>query len=135
MSRFTDATTSITPVGGKDWEVLDPIVWEIGEKGSGRELHIPIGFRCDLASIPRPFWWLLQPAGQPQVLAAICHDYLYRRPKRRPLGLRTKRSVDREFREMMKALGTPAPRRWVMWAAVRCAPWAGNDWGWGTLET
>ena len=128
MSRFTDATFAIQPIGGRDWRVTDEIVWEVGELGSGIEVVVASGFRTDLASVPRPLWWLLQPAGQPQVLAAIVHDWLYRKPLSRPPGARTKREVDREFRSMMVAVGTPWLRRWAMWAAVRCAVKAGRKW-------
>jgi hypothetical protein len=38
---------------------------------------IPAGFRCDLASIPRPLWWLIAPFELSEQ-APLVHDYLYR---------------------------------------------------------
>lgn len=130
MSRWTEATrVSISPIGGNNWKVNEPLYWEVGELDADNEvLEIPIGFVTDLASIPRPFWPIASPHGQPQVQAAIAHDYLYREPDRRPADLQTKRSVDREFRAMMVALGTPWYRVWYFWAAVSVAVKAGEDW-------
>lgn len=127
MSRWTDAQTSIQPVGGKEWKVTDELVWEVGVIGSGKFVTVQVGFRTDLGSIPRVFWPIISPHGQPQLQACVAHDFLYRKPRHRLLGCRTKREVDREFRHMMVALGTPTWRVWSMWAAVRLAFWAG-DW-------
>lgn len=126
MSRWTDAETSIGPVGGKDWEVKDELIWEVGTLGSRKCVTVPVGFRTDLGSIPRPFWPIISPHGQPQLQACVAHDYLYRKPHARIPGCRSKREVDREFRHMMIALGTPQLRVWTMWVAVRLAVTSGN---------
>jgi hypothetical protein len=57
--------------------LLKPISWH---PPAGQEslphVEVPKGFVTDLASIPRIFWSLLQPAGE-YAYAAIIHDYLY----------------------------------------------------------
>lgn len=128
MSRFTDAQTAVQPIGGKDWIVTDALVWEVGQLGSGIEFIVPVGAKTDLASIPRPLRLVLPPSGQPQVTAAVAHDHAYRVPQDRVRYMSRKREVDREFRLMMRALGTPLVRSWVIWAGVRVAFWAGTDW-------
>lgn len=128
MSVFTRSQLHISPALDNDWRVAKDIHWEMYDEGSEVWLTVPKGFVTDLASVPRPLWWLLAPHGQPQVLAAVLHDYLYRTPEARPFGTHTKRGADKVFRDAMKALKVPFARRWVMWAAVRCAPWAGVDW-------
>lgn len=126
MSRWTDADTAIRPAGGKNWEVTDELVWEVGRLGSGNCVTVPVGFQTDLGSIPRPFWSIILPHGQPQLQACVAHDYLYRTPSGRVPNCQSKREVDREFRHMMVALETPTLRVWTMWAAVRVAFWAGT---------
>ena len=125
---FTKAKSRvvITPIGGRNWQLVEPLHWELDEVGSGRWLTVPEGTITDLASVPRFLWWVLAPSGQPQVLAAVLHDYLYRCPDARPDGYETKRQADKLFRDAMKAIGTPWLRRWAMWFAVRLAITAGE---------
>jgi hypothetical protein len=70
----------------------------------------------DLASIPRFMRWFENPYGV-HTLAAIIHDELIAdEPNAGSLGSDT--LSDRFFREMMRAVGVPWLKRWVMWAAV-----------------
>lgn len=38
---------------------------------------IPAGFKTDLASIPKPLWWLYAPNDSETISASILHDWLY----------------------------------------------------------
>lgn len=95
---------------GGAWVVIEPVVYQSGVAGT--VLTIPAGFRTDLASVPRlPVVFLL--FGGTAHKAAVVHDYLY-----------TVRTLDRHIAdavlwEASAAIGVPAWRRWLMWAAVR----------------
>ncbi|MDB5540512.1 MAG: hypothetical protein JWQ89_2239 [Devosia sp.] len=52
MSIYT--TAQIQPLDG-DWQLVTPLVWEVGKLGTGLFIEAPAGFVTDLASIP---WWL-----------------------------------------------------------------------------
>jgi len=95
-------------------------------------LIIPEGFRFDLASIPRAFWWLLAPF-ELSVAAPLVHDYLYSHagkpsvsilpsnksipsPITNPLS---RAAVDLLFLEIMKDEGVSFWRRYPAYWAVR----------------
>lgn len=94
----------------------------------GRTFTVPAGYRTDLATVPRIFWWLIPPTGAYEI-AAVLHDWLcvrlaafYRRPD--PLdgaGLppATARETDRIFRQLMRMAGVGPVLAWVMWVGVR----------------
>jgi len=126
MSRFT-GPADLRHMGAgrwRSWQVLRPIVYEIGAEGSGVEAMVPVDFETDGASVPRLLWPLLPPTGR-YLRAAILHDYLYTRIKAgEPHALiRTRAAADREFRRAMAACGVSAPTRWLMWAGVRLGGW------------
>ncbi len=110
---------------------------------------VPAGFRTDLTSVPRPFRWLIDVGGD-HAPAAILHDYLTRRrwacgvcgrdghddpveqfthglvregAWRAPVN---RSDADGVFRRVLYELGVSAPRRWLMWAAVRVS-WGMKD--------
>lgn len=58
--------------------LIKPIAWKPNQDqaSSFQEVHVPIGFVTDFASIPRIFWSLLRPDGV-YTYPAILHDYLY----------------------------------------------------------
>jgi len=73
---------------------------------------VPVGFKTDLASVPRlPIVYLL--AGDTSTNAAVIHDYLYT-TKCVPRDV-----ADQVLREASAVTGVPAWRRWLMWAGVR----------------
>lgn len=70
----------------------------------------------DLASIPRFMRWFEDPYGR-HTLAAIIHDELIvDAPNGGPLASDT--LADQFFREMLRSVGVPWLKRWLMWAAV-----------------
>lgn len=99
---------AVETVDGRRWTVREPYTW--------RTWTVPVGFVTDFASTPRAIWWWLPPAG-PYVGAAVLHDWWYATD-----GM-SRREADRLFLEAMREAGVPAPRRAVMYAAVRAAGW------------
>lgn len=64
---------------GADWHYLrNCIGWEPELKHNTKQkpVEVPSGFVTDFASVPRPFWAILPPAGR-YTQAAIAHDYMY----------------------------------------------------------
>lgn len=73
-------------LGGHCWKLLKPVVY--------KDIVVPVGFVCDLASVPRPLWWLYPPFGD-YIRAAIIHDYLYEQAEV------SKEEIDDVFAEVM----------------------------------
>lgn len=122
MSRFTgELTITQLDVDYRTWRLEQPLVYEVGEEGSGREILVHRLFETDGASIPRIFQSLLPTWGR-YSRAAVIHDYLYN--ELRPGGsphpeAPDRRSADAVFREAMEVSGVGLITRWTMWAAVR----------------
>ncbi len=84
------------------------------------DLTVPAGFRSDGASVPRFFWRLVFPPGEPAALrAAVIHDWIYRS---RPAGW-SRRRADKLFLGMMILDGVPVWRAYLAWAGVRIGGW------------
>lgn len=80
-------------------------------------MTIPAGFRCDLASVPWCFLWLVGPNGKHQ-RAALFHDYGYRT---KPVAHRS--TIDEAFRSIMLYDGVSPWRARVIWGVVRLFGW------------
>ena len=78
---------------------------------------VPIGFRTDLASVPRVLWALLPPFGRYDA-AAVLHDYLYFAPARM-----TRADADAVLYEGMLALHVLPFTRWSIYLGVRLGGW------------
>lgn len=76
----------------------------------------------DLASIPGPLRWWINSYGA-HTPAALIHDRFIGDTAPgdcgRPPGV-SEQAIDRYFRFMLRELGVPFFRRWLMWAAVAC---------------
>lgn len=123
MSRFTgplrlDFSTSAE---GNLATLLEPLVWECDELGSGLVVVIPAGFASDGATVPRLMWSLLPPWGDRATRAAILHDFLLDQLDRGAAvaGVITRSDADRQFRLALLALDVVPWRAWACWAAVR----------------
>ncbi len=88
---------------------------------------VPAGFRTDLTSVPRACRWLIDVGGD-HAPAAVQHDYLCRAAlitytyddAEDVVAAPPNRSdIDGIFRRLLDELRVSAPRRWLMWAAVR----------------
>lgn len=81
---------------------------------NGVEYVVPAGFMTDHASVPWFFSWLYPRRGRRYEVAAVVHDFLYSVPT----GM-DRAAADLVFRAAMRALGVPAYRALILWAAVR----------------
>lgn len=79
-------------------------------------ITVPIGFKTDLASIPRVFRAAIPTNGKHR-LAAVIHDYLYS-SKKESRGI-----CDKVFLEAMVISGVPWWKRKLMYRAVRLGGW------------
>lgn len=113
-----DVTTRI--IDSTTWRTTAPLHVKITDDGDAEQrlFTVPAGYDTDFASVPRITAWLIPRTGDYSP-AAVAHDYLITGPLRE--GAIDSRSVDRAFREIMRSLGVPGPRRWLMWAGVRWA--------------
>jgi len=60
--------------GIRRWEVIEDFIFA---PVTGPKILIPRGFAFDGASIPRMFWWLLNPTGI-LLIPGLIHDFAYR---------------------------------------------------------
>lgn len=113
MSSFTTPLRVEALDDGERWKILEPFVYELGEKGSGKEIRIPVGFVTDFASIPKVFWSVVGAPWGTYGKAAVLHDYLYATqpcPRAR---------ADEIFLEAMSVLGVDEDLRQSIYSAVR----------------
>ena len=92
-------------------------VWRLGEAYEYRDgdnlITVPEGFRFDLASIPRVFWFLVSPF-ELSIAAPLLHDFLYDSNGNPPDGaidpprVYTRKEADQLFRTIMEIEGVPA---------------------------
>ena len=75
---------------------------------------IPLHYRYDGASIPRPFWSIIGSPFEPDFSAASCvHDILYLSHKK------PRSQADEIFFQLLRLCGVGLWRARIMWAAVR----------------
>lgn len=100
--------------GGFPFRLIAPLVYQSPLVGT---IRVPVGFKTDLASIPRVLWNVLPPVGRYDA-AAVVHDDLYQtgRVYRQPV---TRRLADAVLYEAMTACGVSPLTRWVIWSGVR----------------
>lgn len=121
MSAFTGRLViAEVDLGSYRWELIGPLVYEVGALGSGRAIAVPPGFVSDGASVPAPASAFITKWGRSR-RAAVVHDWLYARlaagdphPE-----APTRRAADAVFREALGVSGVHAALAFTMWAAVR----------------
>lgn len=96
------------------------------------QITVPNQFTFNLASVPRPIWWLIAPF-ELSIAAPLLHDFLYRFRGSPPAGsivpprTYSRQQTDLLFRNVMTQEGVPAWRRAAAYHAVR---WFGaGAWG------
>jgi hypothetical protein len=128
MSAFTGSLTlTELDTDWRLWRMETPLIYEVGELGSGRRIAVPAGFETDGASVPR-FLWAVLPTWGKYSRAAVIHDYLgtlLMAGTPHPEG-QHQRIIDSVFLEAMAVLEVQLPIRWSMWAAVRLAAIVGR---------
>jgi hypothetical protein len=109
---FDSPALTVRRVSDELWEVLEPLVY----RGRRDTFVVPAGFRTDFASVPRVVVWLIPRVGR-YTLAAVLHDWLVTTGL--ATGAVTSRDADGLFRRVLRELGVPPVRRWLMWTGVR----------------
>lgn len=105
-----------------------PDIWMLDKdlvyEGKHQTFRVPRTYYTDFASVPRFLTWLIPTTGK-YTKAAVVHDYLcdtlkeYHESEAVPAHWVSSRDADGIFRRMMRELGVPKVRRWLMWAGVR----------------
>lgn len=102
------------------------LVSEYDYEYEGHRIIVPAGYSFDLASVPRPLWWLIAP-NELSIVAPLFHDYLYEYKGNPPAGsikparTYTRREVDDLFLHLMEREGVAPWRRYAAYSAVRAA--------------
>ncbi|MCZ2815104.1 DUF1353 domain-containing protein [Modestobacter sp. VKM Ac-2984] len=109
---FDSLALTVRRATDTSWEVLAPLVY----RGDRDTFVVPSGFRTDFASVPRVVVWLFPRSGR-YTPAAVLHDWLT--DVGVPTGVLSARDADGVFRRVMRELGVPPLRRWLMWCGVR----------------
>lgn len=104
---FTSALV-VEEIDGTFWKLREPLRYD----GADETFEVPVGFRTDFASVPRPVVWLIPRYGV-YTRAAILHDFLLRS------GVVSVVDADGLFRRALRECRVSFPRRWMMWTAVR----------------
>lgn len=81
MGAFMSELTITHPSGNDThgcwrlWRLAEPLIFEVGGRGSGRVIFVTKGFVTDGASIPQ-FLWSILPVWASWSRAGVIHDYL-----------------------------------------------------------
>lgn len=108
----------------RKWRLEQPFIYQ----DKDNQITVPAKFEFDIASIPRPFWWLIAPF-ELSISAPLVHDFLYCYRGEPPRGsiipprCYTRRQTDILFRSMMKEEGVWLWRRSAAYWAVRWFGW------------
>ncbi len=105
---FLGDQPTLTVLDTLRWRLVAPLVYQ----GRDETFTVPAGMSTDLASVPACLTWIAPRYGT-YTRAAILHDWLC---ETKPVS---RRDADGIFRRVMEEMGVSAPRRWLMWAAVR----------------
>lgn len=101
--------------GGLPYTLYMPLVYDSALLNW--TITVPVGFRTDLASIPKALWNILPPMGR-YTDAAVVHDACYQLG----LGL-TRGQADSVLNEAMGVLGVGRFTRWTIYSGVRLGGW------------
>jgi hypothetical protein len=108
----------------KSWELTEDWTGEV----DGVSFNIKEGYRFDLASIPRPLWWLVAPIELGGAAPPLVHDYLYGTHGKPghgvdPLRPYSRLEADRLFLSAMIERGVSKFKRVAAFLAVRFFGW------------
>lgn len=101
-------------------KLLEDLIWEVDELGSGKFIVVPKGFLSDGGTIPWVIWWLLPPWGDRATRAYILHDYARSRiswGNPHPYAP-TFEECDKQLAIALKALKVDPIRQWIINTAV-----------------
>jgi len=115
---FKNTDLAVRTSDGRNIVLLEDLVY-VTE--AGETIIVPVGSTADGCSTPREVWNLLPPFGQ-YWLAAVLHDFLYRKTTR------TQAECDLLFLEAMKSLDVDLLIRETIYEGVHLGgSWAFND--------
>ena len=106
--------------GHERFEVATPLQYRTRD---GRLLVVPVGYRTDLASVPRLAWFIVPRDQEEARRPAVVHDYIYTDLTK----TFTKAEADRIFYDALLEEGMHKPLAWLMWCAVRIG--GRGNWG------
>jgi hypothetical protein len=109
---FVSDELVVRRLDAEHWELVAPVAY----RGNTDLWIVPEGFTTDFASVPPIAVWLIPRTGD-YTLAAVLHDWLCGPGIR--TGLISPVDCDGVFRRVLRELGVPVLRRWLMWAGVR----------------
>lgn len=118
MSQFTSKLL-VEPIGGGKWELQEGFEYHVGCYPSDEIIVVPKGFITDFASVPKPFWPIIDPVGE-HGKAAVIHDFCY------ATACYNKYRSDQIFLEGMIVLDVEKWKRETMFYAVVSFGW----WAW-----
>ena|SRR3990167_4919668 len=108
----------VKKVGDREWELVAPLEYHVGNENSSEVIIIPVGFKTDLASTPK-FIQALLPQNERYAIGAALHDFLYTNKGKLSNKTYTRKESDLIFIEAMKVLNVPFWKRELMFWAVR----------------
>ena len=102
------------------WRLAEPLIYEVGGRGSGRVILVSKDFITDGSSIPQ-FLWSILPVWARYSRAGVIHDYLcYRIAVNNPHPeAPTRDHADRIFFEAMEALNVGWVQKYLLYWGVR----------------
>lgn len=106
--------------GTKQWQLTRPLFYVTA---NNRSVVVPVGYRTDLASVPRPVWWLIPRDDEFARRPSVIHDFIYTHGTAKF----TKAEADQVFYDALLEEGMPKPLAWLMFAAVRIG--GRGNWG------
>lgn len=112
MSRFLSELQVTETKRGKERVLLldAPLLYQ--SDYLGEVVAVPVGFKSDGASVPKPLWWMYHPFGR-YLRAAVVHDWFC---VTQSISYKDAAEV---FREAMKVCGINPWRRQKMYLAVK----------------
>lgn len=102
---------AIMPYGKNYYIVSAPIVANLD---NFKRVQVPVGFKTDLASVPRIFWNVFPPDRASYMYPAILHDYLYESDL-----LKSRKKADDVFYYALINQGVSKKSAFTMYAMVR----------------
>lgn len=123
------ARSTIRPLGDGWYVLVEPFIAEVDELGIA--VHVPSGYRTNLASIPGwAWWWIGHPATGEFQDAAVLHDWICDLAAER--GTYSIRLIgDALFLHLLQCGGVPYWKRKLMYMAV----WANGYWSFRKQRT
>jgi len=96
--------------GSRGYVVTAPFTWNLGRKGSGRTLEVPVGREFE-SSVPRLLHWLWSPDDQKYLKAAVVHDMLLEEGN-------SKLFSDSQWFDAAASVGAPGLKTWLAYFAM-----------------